>query len=332
MKNMKDTDFVQLSTRLRASLGALSHTDRIRKAVDGASSPAALAAAFRSIMMQDAAVPEGATLDEMCDAYLGYAIDTVKAHSPLPGLYDSLLYKFDAANLKLALKSSLRGADVPELFPYGTLDTATVIRAAAERDFSALPAGIREGCEKAVASYSESADAMTVDLFIDRGCFEDVKAAAMRSGIPLLSELAALDADSANVTAFARIAELSLAPEAKQELFSRAFVCGGKIEEAKFPRSEVSFDALADALGSSYLGAAIHASADAADRISALEAALRRRRGALCASVKFIPFGGEVPAAFIVEREAEVRAFALAAAYMRRGAAQSEILAVVGSM
>lgn len=330
MKNMKDTDFVQLSTRLRASLGAFSHSDRLQKAIDGATSASALASAFRSILMQDVSVSDKAGLEEMCDAYLAYAVQTVRDNSPVPGLYDSLLLKYDAANLKLAIKASLRGTEVPAMFPYGTLDTNVVLGAAKERDFSALPTGLREGCEKAVAVYSESNDAMSVDLAIDRGCFADMTAAAQKNGIPLLCELCGFDADAANVTAFARIAELSLSPEAKRELFSRAFVCGGKLDEVKFPRSEVSYEALEDALGGSYLGAALHSASDASDRVSALETALRRKRSSLCEAVKFVPFGGEVPAAFIVEREAEVRAFALAAAYMRRGASQSDIRAALG--
>ena len=327
---LKDTDFVQLSTRLRASLGSLSHADRVQKAIDGATSPSALTAAFRSILMQDVSVPEGATLDAVGDAYLAYAIETVRANSPVPGLYDSLFLKFDAANLKLAIKSELRSEGDPELFPYGTLDADTVLRAARENDFSALPAGLREGCETAVASYGAGGGAMSVDLAIDRGCFADMSAAAKRSGVPLLMKLCEFDADAANVTAFARIAALSLAPEAKRELFSRAFVPGGRIAEAKFPRSEATFEALEDALGSSYLGTALHTASDAADRVAALETALRRRRSSLCDGVKFVPFGGEVPAAFIVEREAEARAFALAAAYMRRGASQAEIRSALG--
>ena len=327
---LKDTDFVQLSTRLRASLGSLSHADRVQKAIDGATSASALSAAFRSILMQDVSVPEGATLDAVGDAYLGYAIGTVRANSPVAGLYDSLFLKFDAANLKLAIKASLRGEGEPTLFPYGTLDAETVLRAVRENDFSALPAGLREGCETAIASYNASGDAMSVDLMIDRGCFCDMSAAAKASGVPLLVSLCEFDADAANVTAFARIASLSLAPEAKRELFSRAFVGGGRLYEAKFPRSEVTFEAMEDALGSSYLGAAIHSVSDAPDRVAALETAFRRRRSSMCDGVKFVPFGGEVPAAFIVEREAEVRAFALAAAYMRRGASQAEIRTALG--
>lgn len=330
MKAINNTEFVHISTRLRATLGTLSSADRIQKAVDAATSAGALAAALRSIMMQDVTVPESASLDEMCDAYLRYAVDAVKASSPEKGLYDSLLYKFDAANLKLALKSSLRGVEVPPLFPYGTVDEKTLLRAVEDRDFSALPAGLRDGCEAAVAAYTQSGDAMSVDLAIDRGCFADIAVAAKSSGIALLCDLAALDADSANVTAFARIAALALSPEAKRELFGRAFVPGGSIPESKFPRSEVTFEAMADALSGTYIGADIRQAAEDTDTVSALEAALRRRRSAMCDRVKFVPFGGEVPAAYIVEREAEVRAFALCAAYLRRGATQSEIRAAVG--
>ncbi len=330
MKAVNNTEFVQISTRLRATLGTLSHADRIQKALDASTSAAALSAAMRSIMMQEVTVSEGAGLDELCDAYLAYAVNAVRQSSPTPGLYDSLLYKFDAANLKLAIKSSLRGAQIPALFPYGTIDEKTILRAVAERDFSALPKGIGEGCIRALAAYAESADAMNVDLAIDRGCFADISAAAGRSGIPMLVELAELDADSANATTFARICALPLAPEAKRELFGRAFVTGGSIPEAKFPQSEMTFEALAHALGGSYIGADIRQAAEESDAVYALESALRRRREAMCDRVKFVPFGGEVPAAYIIEREAEVRAFSLCAAYLRRGATQAQIRAAVG--
>ena len=325
MKKYNDTDFVRLSTSLRASLGTLSHAQRVQKAVDGATSVAALTAAMRSIMTQDAAAPEGAALDELCDLYFAHAVDAVRKNAPEPGMYDSLLYKFDAANVKLALKSAFRGVECPAMFPYGTVDERTVLEAAEKRDFSAFPAELAEGCEQAAAAWSETRDAMAVDVLIDRGCFAAAARSAKESGVPLLPELVALDADAANATAFARIAALDLAPEAKRELFSRAFVPGGKLAEAKFPRSEMTFDALADALGGTYVGADVRRAAESADRTAALESAFRRRRTALCDGVRFVPFGGEVPAAYLVEREAEVRAFALAAAYMRRGAGAAEI-------
>lgn len=330
MKAVNNTEFVQISTRLRATLGTLSHAQRIQKALDAATSQTALTAAMRSIMMQDVTVPENAVLDELCDAYLAYAVNTVRASAPSKGLYDSLLYKFDAANLKLAIKSSLRGVEPPSLFPYGTIDERTILRAVAERDFSALPEGLRDGCIRAISAYAESADAMNVDLAIDRGCFADIISAAERSGIPMLTELAKLEADSANVTAFARICALPLTPEAKRELFGRAFVPGGSIPEAKFPRSEMTLEAMADALGGCAIGGEIRQAAEESDAVYALESALRRRREAMCDRVKFVPFGGEVAAAYIIERESEVRAFSLCAAYLRRGATQSEIRAALG--
>lgn len=172
---------------------------------------------------------------------------------------------------------------------------------------------------------------MNVDLAIDRGCFADISRAAHDSGIALLVDLAEFDADSANVTAFARICVLTaLTSEAKRELFGRAFVVGGRIAEAKFPRSEMTFEAMADALGGTYIGADIRHAAEEGESLYALESALRRSRSAICDRVKFVPFGGEVPAAYIVEREAEVRAFSLCAAYLRRGATQSEIRAALG--
>ena len=306
----------------------MSHTDRINKAIDSSSSAQSLISAVRGMMMQDALVPDGADLDGLCDAYLRYAIDLVREFSPVKGMYDSLLYKYDAANLKLCMKSSLRSLPYPLLFPYGTVPADKVASAVDSRDFSAFPDGLRRGCGTALEAYAKTGDPMNVDLEIDRGVFEDITDSAKKSGSDVLTELASLDADSANVTAYARICRLDMTVEGKRELFSRSFVCGGRIDRKTFP-ADMTAEALFAALSQTYLGNTLRPARDKDEPIPAIEDALRRRRSMICDRVRFVPFSADVPAAYIVEREAEVRAFTLISAYIGRGASQTEIRAAL---
>lgn len=326
---MKNTDFVKISTRVRASLGTLSHADRISKAIDSSSNIATLTSVVRSMMMQDAASPESEGLDALCDAYLEYACSLVREFSPVPGLYDSLLYKYDAANLKLCIKSSLRSLPPSALFPFGTRSAAEAIKAVETCDFSAYPDGLRRGCENAISAYSETGDAMTIDLAIDAGVFEDIAKSAEESGVDILRKIASLDADSANITAFARISRLELPYEAKKTLFVRAFVTGGKIAKESYPVSEMTADALVTAVRRTYLADVLQSQEDSDDFVKLLESSLSRRRKSLCDGVKFVAFSPDVPAAYILERESEVRAFSLIGAYIQRGASQQDIRAAL---
>lgn len=322
---MKDTEFVQISTRVRASLGALSHSDRIRKAVDAASSLPSLCAAVRSMMPQDASVPEDASLDGLCDIYLGSAVKLVRSLAPDDGMYDSLFYRYDAANLKLCIKASVRSLGMPELFPFGTVDTKTVAEAAEKRDFSRLPEGMARGCAEGLEEYAATGDAMAIDLCIDRGCFEDTERSAAASGVGILKKIASFDADSANTTAFARICAMKLPAETKRAVFSRAFVSGGEIPASLFPTGDFTFAALKSALAGSRFAPLVSGTDENDFSVSLLEDKLSKARGELLGSVRFIPFGADVPAAYILEREDEVRAFSLIGAYIQKGAAPSEI-------
>ena len=152
---MKSTDFVQASALARASEGQLSHNDRVSKAADCASVDA-LCAFVRSLFPQDAMPQDGLTLDALCDAYLSAAVKLVRSFSPVPALFDSLLYKYDAANLKLCIKARITDAPRPALFPFGTVGADEAYSAAEKNSFEAFPEGIRAGAEKALADYASA--------------------------------------------------------------------------------------------------------------------------------------------------------------------------------
>ena len=67
---------------------------------------------------------------------------------PVPALFDSLLYKYDAANLKLCIKARITDAPRPALFPFGTVGADEAYSAAEKNSFEAFPEGIRAGAEK----------------------------------------------------------------------------------------------------------------------------------------------------------------------------------------
>ena len=325
---MKSTDFVQASVLARASEGQLSHNDRVSKAADCASVDA-LCAFVRSLFPQDAMPQDGLTLDALCDAYLSAAVKLVRSFSPVPALFDSLLYKYDAANLKLCIKARITDAPRPALFPFGTVGADEAYSAAEKNSFEAFPEGIRAGAEKALADYASTGEARAIDLALDAGCFEDTAKSAAASGVPLLSKLCGVRADSANVTAYLRIAKTALSDSAKRALFDRAFVSGGTLTCEKFESGEFSTDALASSLYGTELSALLRSADAGTDAVREVEAYFDSKSEELLSAIKFVAFGPEVLCAFIVEHESDVRAFMTAGAYLRRGAAQNEIRGAV---
>lgn len=120
---------------------------------------------------------------------------------------------------------------------------------------------------------------------------------------------------------------MKLPAETKRAVFSRAFVSGGEIPASLFPTGDFTFAALKSGAPpeARFAPACQRYRTENDFSVSLLEDKLSKARGEILGSVRFIPFGADVPAAYILEREDEVRAFSLIGAYIQKGAAPSEI-------
>jgi V/A-type H+-transporting ATPase subunit C len=316
MKKMADIEYAYASSLIRASGEkgtAAMRLERIRdcRSIDELCSAAA--DMFR--------VSGGNDIGVILDAALAEAAYCLKDAVPDASLYAPLFYKYDCCNIKTVLKCDIRGLDVGDsLYPFGTVSADDVKTAVREHTAGVLPSAMERALGEARRSYA-AGDAAAIDLILDRACFEDMSSGAALGGEAFMIRAVRDRADMTNLLTSLRISKMGLESAAAASLMRRAFVPGGSIGISEFVTSDdvpVKTEIAAGSAANDRLSAALKAAvqgngrkaADAATTEKMLDEALL----ASASDVKYIPFGFEVPAAFFIIREAEVKNCRLAAA------------------
>ena len=201
-----DTEFLYASALLRAKEGQGISRDRFERMAD-ARSVDEICRQLGECGVTPVYDGEGGRfdLDRTLASVWQEAAALVRRLSPVKGLFDYLLYPYDANDLKACLKTSVSGEE-PEgmLFACGTVPPADLRNAVKTQDFSGDP--------------------QNVDLPIDRACFADMLASTERE--PFLHALIRLRIDLYHVRCTARAVRMGDALPAPEAYLKRLFVPG----------------------------------------------------------------------------------------------------------
>lgn len=139
-----------------------------------------------------------------------------------------LLYPYDCNNIKTLIKGELIAGDITlPLLPLGSVSIEDATAAVRLGMTDTLPHRMAEAIAEAKSAYAKVGSPQMIDLILDRACFEDIKEATELSGIPFLSELLALTADTLNALTALRM--MRLGSPSPEELMETAFLCGGTV-------------------------------------------------------------------------------------------------------
>ncbi len=113
---------------------------------------------------------------------------------------DLLLIKNDMQNLKAALKSIVSRHDAKDLYVQSTVyDTQEIVKAVDERSFKDLPDFMQKPAEEAYEVLTATANGQLADAIIDKATLERIKYLGVKSGSPVLAELAERMCATANI-------------------------------------------------------------------------------------------------------------------------------------
>ncbi len=294
-----DREYVFASSFIKASEGKGSPAERLarfREAQDAAALRAAAAEAFR------------VSGENVYDDAVTSVTKLLESSLPDFSLVFPLLYKYDCANIKTAIKCKIRNISSEGLlFSCGTVSPAAVTDAAEASDFSEIPGEMGKAAVVALRHYQKTGEVRAIDLILDRACFADMKDAAEKSGCELLKKIVRLRADGVNFITAMRISAENLSADVASSLMERAFVPGGNMPESAFKDPETGVKELS-ALAS-------RASGDTAEVIKrcagvkdpdAAAKIIDEAVISLCMKYRFKPFGPEVAVSLLVIREAEI--------------------------
>ncbi|MPM27429.1 V-type sodium ATPase subunit C [bioreactor metagenome] len=226
------------------------------------------------------------------------------------GLFDLFLYPNDYHNIKVALKNEL--TDEPrDIFTTGGSVPTEVMKAAVEtRSFEALTPLMAEGIEEAAKAARDTGNPQFVDIVLDRYCYRDMAQAAEKIGSPFLTGYVRQMVDVANVKSLLRLRRMGK----PYEFAARVFFDGGSVEAEKFAQAYGAADEelpgmLCDA--GIFCKQAIEELGGGEGGMAAFELYCDNYLMEYIKTAKYIAFGAEVPAAYLLAKETEYKVISI---------------------
>lgn len=213
---LKDTDYMYSCARVRAASGSFTPKERIDKMLE-VRDISELFSLISSLSNTNTPISQnhgGMSADASLDSLLGNMVEGVislaVACVPQPEAIYFLLYQYDCANIKTAVKYLMRGISfIPSdmLFTYGTVSADLISEMMISRDFenSSLPKNMAEAVTPAIEEYMKTKDPRVIDFRLDRACFADIIAGAEKCGSPMLLAMMREKIDYTNILSYLRI-------------------------------------------------------------------------------------------------------------------------------
>ena len=301
-------DYLYGSAHVRVLENAIVGKERLARLVQTSSlaDAYALLSEFGVSLVHDA---EGKILrEESLLGILKKAYLTVAELTPDSTALRLWRYPYDCNNLKAAIKCFVREIDpTPMLFDFGTVEADRLISCVEKRDFSAFPSAMQKGADEALDAYAKTRNPQSVDLILDRACFEDMRSTAEDCKDAFTQSLVRIKTDLTNVMMTLRVLRMSMA-DAGRILLEQALLGDSKVGETSLLSIyESGEDALWQSLRHSRYERFAEQALASDMTLSTLE---RLADDCLMEEVKqtkFIPVGLEVMVAFLLAHEYEVR-------------------------
>ena len=317
MSVKKDTEYLSVSSRVRAMETRLLTRERLERMIDAPDDMQALKilseCGFGEIGQTDPAALETALNAARIAAYRELA-----AIVPDQSVLDIFRAKYDYHNAKVLLKSGRIGRSAePLLLNGGRYDPVQLSDDLAKGSPGAYSSAFRLAVESAAKLLAEGGDAQAADMLLDQAYYAEMSDLTDRCGNRFLQEYIRLSIDAANLRTCVRCARME-----RDALFlSNALLEGGSVSRSALVKVG------AQEAWTLYRGGELAAAAELADSLAKpdgapLTAFERACDDALMRSAqqcRRVPFGQEVVIGYLLALEAELTAVRIVMAGRRVG-------------
>ena len=303
-KSLKDTDYLSISTRVRAMESKLLTRERRSRMVEARSDEEA-AKVLTECGYDELSSLTPAHLDGMLSQAREAVYQDLGTAVPDGRLLDVFRMKYDYHNAKTLLKATAMGVDAARLLSgggrYRAEKLAEVFRREELRDYT--PA-FREAITRAREVLGATGDPQQADFLLDKAYFEEMRASAAQSGSAFLQGYVKLMADVANLRSAVRAARMGKGPD----FLAKALVPGGNVAESTI-LSAKSGD-LTGLFRGGRLGeaAAAGAALSGGGSFTAFERLCDNALNDYVLQAKRVPFGEQPVLGYLFAREAELTA------------------------
>ena len=228
-KKQKDTDYLFISTRLRAMESRMLTRERMERMLEARSIEDA-------VKVLTECGYEG--LDPLTSEALEQSLKRSREETfaeltelaPDRAIVDAFRIKYDYHNAKALVKCTARGEDpLRMLIDAGRVSTDVLREAIQKDELETLPEPLQEAVSKAREVLATTGDPQRSDFALDRAYFAELSETAKASGSDFLQEYARLLIDAANL----RSAVRSIRMKKNLDFLGEVLVQGGSVERDK---------------------------------------------------------------------------------------------------
>lgn len=306
MKQIKDIDYVFLSTRIKAMERGLLNRERIERMLEAPTNEDA------AKVMAECGYPEltevtGPALEAALAEGQKNTMADLGRMAPDRNVVDLFKLRYDYHNAKVLVKAEALDSDPEKLLLWGgRYDPEQLAADFAREELKGCSDFFRRGVSRAREVLGATGDPQQADFALDRACFEEQTAMAEATGSAFLKGYAALLVDVANLRAVVRVSRLNKG----SEFLSQVLMAGGTVGV----RNLVNIRG--DELGNVFRFGALNAAAVEGAAKSAPGSGSLTEFERLCddavmdylGGARMVPFGMETIVGYLYARETEVTA------------------------
>lgn len=313
-QRLRDTDFLYLSTRLRAAENSLVGKEKLARLAEAKdfSEAYSLACEMYGVQMSDFGTQgyEKMLSAELEKAY-AFATElvdgTIDTDNKPFELLESFRFVYDCQNIKACIKCEAVGKDArPMLSENGSVDANKALVYVGAKDFSVFPENMAKAAPYAIEQLAATGDPQELDLILDKAAFADMMASAQKSGLDYLVSLMKTKIDSVNIGMCLRC----IRQNKNKAYFKKLYIPGGTLDEDFFISNYDETPAkLLNAVSYTEYSDISKYAEQRADtlNLSHIEKLAEEIYAQKAYSVKSVPFGAELVVCYIVQKEYEIK-------------------------
>ncbi len=212
-KNVKDNEYLFLSTMIRAREAKMPAREALERMLDAAdfAESARICGEYGYPDMSDMDVNG---INNALSAHFAEALDEVERTVPEKCITDVFRIKYDYHNAKVMIKSRAANVDGERLLSgAGRVSPEKIMNAFNEDDYSELPADMAEAMQQARGILARSSNPQLCDVSLDKAYFAELHRLAQTEQSGFLAGYVRLLTDSANLRTFVRTARMGKGSE-----------------------------------------------------------------------------------------------------------------------
>ncbi|MBQ9493804.1 MAG: V-type ATPase subunit [Oscillibacter sp.] len=296
-KGIRDTDYLAISTRIRAMENGLLSRERVEQLLE-ARTEEDTEKLLRESGYPDLDPARPDAMDAAISALREETFRDLADSAPDPRYLDFFRVRYDYHNAKAVVKAQALGTDpAPMLSALGRVPAADLAG-----DYDSLPGELGPALREAREILETTRDPQLSDIALERRMYADLRAIAARTGSAFLQGYVRIMIDAENLRALVRTLRMGR----NADFLKGVLLDGGEIDTDGV-LAVASGGSLSDLYASTPLASAAEAGADAVKGAS-LTAFEKRCDDAVTdylTAARFVPFGDAPLVAYLAARETE---------------------------